>query len=126
MFDKRKNYIIDYLTNELNILDNKKRYIGELLEDTLILKKKKKEDIIQELEQRGYSKIKDDEDYKYLLKMSMDSVSEENVEKLNNEHKKKSEELERIKSTSIQDMWLSELDTLEAEYIKYTQARSKL
>ena len=126
MFDKRKNYIIDYLTNELNILDNKKRYIGELLEDTLILKKKKKEDIIQELEQRGYSKIKDDEDYKYLLKMSMDSVSEENVEKLNNEHKKKSEELERIKSTSIQDMWLSELNTLEAEYIKYTQARSKL
>ena len=126
MFDKRKNYIIDYLTNELNILDNKKRYIGELLEDTLILKKKKKEDIIQELEQRGYSKIKDDEDYKYLLKMSMDSVSEENVEKLNNEHKKKSEDLERIKSTSIQDMWLSELDTLEAEYIKYTQARSKL
>ena len=126
MYVKRKKHIIEYITNDLNILYNKQRYIGEVLEDTLILKKRKKEDVINDLNTRGYSKINSDGDYKYLLKMSMDSVSEENVERMNEEYKKKNDELEKIKNTTVENMWLSELDILETDYAKYIAARNKV
>ena len=125
MYVKRKKHIIDYLTNELNVLYNKQRYIGEVLEDTLILKKRKKDEIIDDLKTRGYSNVNDD-DYKYLLKMTMDSVSEENVERMNEEYKKKNEELEKVKGTSVEKMWSSELTILEGEYKKFIIARNKL
>ena len=53
----------------------------------------------------------------------MDSVSEENVEKLNNEHKNKTQELAEIKGTTCQQLWLRELDALEQEYGNYRSDR---
>ena len=53
----------------------------------------------------------------------MDSVSEENVEKLLKEHHAKQDELERIKETTIEKMWLSELTILEHEYQEYQKER---
>jgi len=56
----------------------------------------------------------------------MDSVSEENVERMNEEYTKKNDELERVKGTTVENMWLSELDILVNEYKKYIVARNKL
>ena len=53
----------------------------------------------------------------------MDSVTEENVEKLTNDHKSKENQLIDIMSTSIQVMWLNELDTLEEEYDRFITQR---
>ena len=58
--------------------------------------------------------------------MPMDSVSQENVEKLMNEHQKKEKELEKIQSTSIQKTWLDELKELEKAYGEYKDQRNKL
>ena len=55
--------------------------------------------------------------------MSMDSVSEENVEKLLQEFESKSKELNIIKSKSIENMWYEELEHLEKEYIKYFKSK---
>lgn len=126
LYNTRKKHIIQQLTNELNVLYNKQRYIGEVLNDTLLLKQRKKDDIIGDLTTRGYSKINNDDDYKYLLKMTMDSVSEENVERMNEEYTKKNNELERVKGTTVENMWLSELDILVNEYKKYIVARNKV
>ena len=57
--------------------------------------------------------MEDDTDYKYLLKMPMDSVSEENVERLLKDKNGKESELSIIQSTSIEKMWLNELDELK-------------
>jgi murein L,D-transpeptidase YcbB/YkuD len=57
--------------------------------------------------------------------MPMDSVSEENVEKLNKEHKDKSNELQQIKETTEQQMWLRELENLSQEYLKYKTERNQ-
>jgi hypothetical protein len=57
--------------------------------------------------------------------MPMDSVSEENVEKLLTENKEKQDELERIKSTTIEQMWLSELEILDNEYQTYQKEREQ-
>jgi hypothetical protein len=54
----------------------------------------------------------------------MDSVTEENVERLNKEHADKVAELEYVKTTSTSEMWLKELDVLEKEYVKMREGVS--
>jgi len=123
-YGTRKEYLINVIQQELILLSNKRRYIQELLDDTIDLRKKKKEVIIQMLKDKEYDTIDNDADYKYLLKMSMDSVTEENVQKLTNDHDSKTEQLQDVMATSIQDMWLRELDCLEVEYDKFITHRT--
>ena len=124
-YEDRKEYIINALEKDIIILSNKVKYIKEILDETIDLRKKKKQEIIDMLVEKKYYMIEDDKDFKYLVKMPMDSVSEENVEKMLNEHKEKANELERIKSTTIEEMWLSELEILENEYQEYQKERKQ-
>jgi DNA topoisomerase-2 len=126
MYQTRKDNMIESLERELMMLTNKAKYIQENLDGTIDLRKKKKEQVVEMLQTKGYDIIDDDEDYKYLVKMPMDSVAEENVERLNKEHGNKAVELETIKSTSINKMWLDELEKLSQEYIAYKEERTRL
>jgi len=125
LYNVRKQYMIQALEKELLVLSNKARYIQEMLDDTIDLRKKRKEQVIDMLEQKGYSKIEDDEEYRYLIKMTMDSVTEENVFKMNKERDDKDSELHIVKTTSIQQMWVHELNVLEEEYFKYKEERER-
>jgi DNA topoisomerase-2 len=124
-YEDRKENLIDILEKQLLILSNKAKYIQELLNGTIDLRKKKKQEIIDLLINKDYDVIDEDEEFKYLLRMPMDSVTDENVEKLLKEHKEKQDELERIKKTTIQQMWLSELEILENEYMLYQKERQQ-
>ena len=55
----------------------------------------------------------EDKSYNYLIKMPMDSVSKENVEKLMKEHDEKEAHLNEVKSNSVEQMWLKELGDLK-------------
>ena len=125
LYNVRKQYMIQALEKELLVLSNKARYIQEMLDDTIDLRKKRREQVIDMLEQKGYSKIDDDEEYRYLIKMTMDSVTEENVFKMNKERDDKESELHIVKTTSIQQMWVHELNVLEEEYFKYKEERER-
>ena len=124
-YEDRKDNMIEALERDLLILSNKAKYIQELLNGTIDLRKNKKQEIIDMLQDKEYDTIDKDEEFKYLVKMPMDSVSEENVEKLLKEHHAKQDELDRIKATTIQQMWLSELEILEHEYQEYQKEREQ-
>jgi DNA topoisomerase-2 len=129
-YSSRKAYLIDILEKELVVLSNKAKYINEVLNGTIDLRKKKKDEIIKMLQDKKYSKIVSennvlDEEFKYLVRMPMDSVSTENVDKLNAEHDRKQEELAEIKATTCQQMWLRELVALEQEYNNYREEREE-
>jgi DNA topoisomerase-2 len=123
-YDNRKENLIENLERELLVLSNKAKYIQEVLDGTIDLRKKKKQDISDMLSEKDYDVIDDDEEFKYLVRMPMDAVSEENVEKLLNEHQQKEVELDRIKATTIEEMWLKELTVLEEEYKLYQEERA--
>ncbi len=125
LYQIRKNYMIDAIQKELILLSNKARYIVENLEGTIDLRKKKKEQVTEMLQNKKYDIIDDDKDYKYLVKMPMDSVTEENVQKLLNEKTNKEKELEIIKNITINQMWLNELGKLKSEYISYREDRQR-
>jgi DNA topoisomerase-2 len=125
MYQTRKDYMIDALTRELVLLSNKSRYIKENLDGTVDLRRKKRDDVNLLLKQKGYDIIDNDEDFKYLVKLPMDSVTDENVAKILKEHGDKVTELEAIKAKTIQQMWTEELDVLVVEYAKYRDERER-
>lgn len=124
-YEDRKEYIMDALEKQLCLLSNKTKFVKQLLDGTIDLRKKGKQEIINLLENNDYDKIDDDDEYKYLLKMPMDSVSQENYDKMVDEHKRKNDDLEHVRNTTIQKMWLDELELLENEYSEYLRERQR-
>jgi DNA topoisomerase-2 len=124
LYQTRKEHMIQALEKELMVLSNKSKYITEILENTIDLRKKKSEEVTKMLKDKSYDAV--DGEYKYLTRMPMDSVTEENVDKLNKEHENKKCELESVKNTTKYQMWLSELDILKGEYLEYKENRERL
>jgi DNA topoisomerase II len=114
MYQKRKDYLIDALRKELCILSNKAKYITEILNGTIDLRRMKKEEIHKMLSAKEYDEI---DEFKYLIKMPMDSVSEENIEKIMKEKGDKESELTLLIKKSIQTLWLEELILLKEKYL---------
>ena len=124
LYKKRKAHMIAALEQELVVLKNKTNYIRENLEETIDLRKKKKEEVIEMLLNKGYAIVDEDGEYKYLTKMPMDSVTEENADKLFREYSIKCVELETIRNKTIMEMWSEELEVLRQEYIVYKRERN--
>ena len=125
LYEVRKSYLINALTKELQFLSNKTKYIKENLDGSIDLRRKKREEVNTLLKDKGYDMMEQDEDYKYLTKMPMDSVTDENICKLEKEYNSKNEELIKIKNISIQEMWKRELDILQEEYMNYKEQRER-
>ncbi len=116
IYHKRKDKQLEDGYKKLNKLNNKARYIKCLLEDEIDLRKKKNDEIVKILETMSFNKM--DDNYNYLIKMPMDSVSDENIEKIMKEQKDLSKFLDELKSKTVEAIWLNELDKFEKEYDK--------
>lgn len=111
----RKNFQQGDLEQQMKTISNKSRYIKMILEDVIDLRRKKKDVIDEMLTNHNFDKQNDGtkDNFNYLIKMPMDSVSYENIEKLNNEHARIQEHLTTITKTSIFTMWMNELEELK-------------
>jgi hypothetical protein len=89
----------------------------------LDLRKKKKNIVIELLKTMKFDIINDDKTYKYLRTMPIDSVEEENYNKLMKDVEEKKKILNKIKKTTVEEQWLKELNILEKEYLKYKVKR---
>jgi DNA topoisomerase-2 len=112
MYRQRIAYIVDVLQKELSLLSNKAKYITENLEGTIDLRRKKKKEIVDLLIAKGYDMVDNDVEFKYLVKMPMDSVSEENVEKIMKQKGDKEAELAKYQKMKPTELWGEELDEL--------------
>jgi DNA topoisomerase-2 len=126
LYKTRKEYMICALEKELLLLSNKARYIQENLDGTIDLRKKTKAVVTEMLNGKKYDIMDDDTEFKYLTKMTMDSVTEENIQKLFGEREKKNMELSVVKSTTVNQMWSNELTLLRTEYLEYKEQRQRL
>ena len=122
-YQKRKDYQIESLNKFVKILSNKAKFIKEQCDDLIDLRKKKKDTVIQLLKTRGYDVLDGDENYKYLRTMTIDSVEEENYLKLMKEKDEKVHDLSILMNTSIEELWLKELNILKKQWIKYKESR---
>jgi DNA topoisomerase-2 len=104
-------------------LSNKAKYIMENLSGEVDLRRKKSDVVTALLTERKYDMI--DDSYNYLTKMPMDSVIEENVDKLLKQKGEKDTELQLLKARTEADIWSSEIAELEEVYAKYVAGREK-
>jgi DNA topoisomerase-2 len=122
-YEKRKTHMLNKLQRELMILSNKARFITQQLDDEIDLRRKKKDAVVQLLSDEGYDIVDDDSEYKYLRNMPIDSVIEENVEKLLKEKGNKEKEFDALKNKTLEEMWTTELDEFVSQYTKYRKER---
>jgi DNA topoisomerase-2 len=100
--------------------------LEEVLSGVVDLRRKTRAEVSELLSSRDYNVVEEDMDFKYLTKMPMDSVTSENVIKLNREFQTKQGELEVLKITSDRQMWIQELSALTSAYSEYKQGRERL
>jgi len=130
-YQKRKAYLVAELERTLNRISNKAKYIMETLDGAIDLRRKTQMEMDALLESRGYDRLsvsstnhsntnnEDNHSFKYLTKMPMDSVSQENVASLLKEKEAKEKEYELLKSTTCEQMWVKELDEFDREYTRF-------
>ena len=123
LYNKRKTHQLGAMTAELLLLSNKARYIQELLDGSIDLRRKRGDELVSMMQSKGYDQVEGDQQYKYLLKLPMDSVSEENVQKLLKEKGQKEVCHATLQGTSIEQLWLADLAELRAEYVKQEEKR---
>ena len=123
-YSKRKKQMIINLEKLLVKLSNRAKYILATLDGSVDLRKKNAQLVKELMTSKGFDLI--DGNFNYLIKMPMDSVTEENVEKILKEKRDAENELNKLKKTTLETMWLSELETLQNEYKKYKITRENI
>ena len=124
VYRKRKAFMMEELRKRLVKLSNRARYITCNLDGSVDLRRKSASVIYELLVGMKFATI--DGDYKYLIKMPMDSVSEENVAQILKEVGEAERELDQLTRLTIENMWLQELAVLDREYDTYRQKRVQI
>ena len=121
---KRKANQVQTMEKKLVKLSNKAKYILGNLDGSIDLRRKTNTVVVKMLEDQGFDKLEGD--YKYLTKMPMDSVTQENVDAALKEKADTEQELDTLKATSCETIWMRELANFEQEYAKYKTHREAL
>jgi len=123
-YQKRKDYLVADMEKKLVKLSNRARYIQETLTGAIDLRRKTSEQVSVLLTSMNFALY--DGDYKYLVKMPMDSVTQENVASIMKEKTDTELELSELKRTTLEKMWSKELDELEKQYDIYKKKRQQI
>jgi DNA topoisomerase-2 len=121
-YRKRKARLVSELSFRLVKLSNRARFITANLTGAVDLRKKTAIQVDALLSEHSFERI--DGDFRYLTKMTMDSVTKENVDKILQDKADAEEELRILQTTTIETMWLRELDAFEADYDAYCAQRA--
>ena len=107
-YDKRKTWLLDSLKDKLTTLASKYLFVKGIVDGEIVVNKKKKDEIVAQLEK--IEKIKKvNGSYDYLLNMAIHSLTKERLDELKKLIEDGKSEYAKIKTTTIQEMWSSDL-----------------
>lgn len=110
-YQKRKDYQIDQINNQINILDNKIRFIKSIIDGNLTVNNRKKDVIETDLTKMKFDKVENNFDY--LLRMPIYSLTKETYDKLKEDVVVKKQELADVKKSKPIDTYIKELEDLK-------------
>ena len=111
LYTKRKDHMMLHLTALLERASNKAKYIEGVLSGKIELRGLNRQEIVQLLKHFGLKEL--DGDFSYLLHMPMVSVSNEKVQDVREEMEKLVGQEKKLQATSIEEMWISDLQELK-------------
>jgi len=116
-YTKRKNYLLEIMSNELSLLELKIRFIMEFIQGTIIIMNKNKSDIESQLIGRDYPKMYSGENdslsFNYLLKMPIYNLSEEKIKEFKDSYQSKKNEYDLLLLKNNKELWTEDLNELE-------------
>merc|ERR1712178_110232 len=105
------------LTQERDVLSNRARFIAMIISNKLKVNNRKKDDLVKDLTRLKFQKFGDSTPprcgFEYLLIMHIQSLTRERKLELERILAEKTKELDKLKKTTIQQLWLNDLDRLE-------------
>ncbi|KAI1292341.1 DNA topoisomerase 2-beta [Halotydeus destructor] len=154
-YRKRKDYLEGMLEAEAGKLVNQARFISEKIDGKLKMENVKKREFVRMLIERGYDsdpvkawrtkqgKIDEEEtsesadgekaevdasgyDFDYLFDMTMRSMLREKVEELLKKRDAKNAELNKLRSTSKEELWITDLDAFLEDLDKVEAAEQEV
>lgn len=114
---KRKTLMLNELKLELLILENKIRFIKNIINKTIKIMNVKKSKLQEQLENMDFYKYK--ESYDYLTDMSISTLTQERLIKLDNEMNNKHNEVNELENTEVKTLWINDINELIDENNKY-------
>jgi len=116
LYEKRKSHLLSSYEKSLEIISSKIKFIKEVIDSTIIIYRQKKDVIIQSLVDKGYPTHNDS--YDYLVKLSLYSFTEEEMDKLMKEHDDVKLSYDILSKKTIEEIWSSECDELVVQMKK--------
>ena len=110
-YQKRKDFQLDKMNQELKVLSNRGRFIKFILDGKIKINNVPKSEIISQIDEFKLDKI--DGDYDYLLRMAIYSLTKEVFEKLKEDFTSKKAEIEALKILDPKDMYITDLEDLK-------------
>ena len=113
LYAKRREYQLDELKNELDIISNKVRFILMVVNDELIVNKRKKTELETDLADNDFPKLGANKSYDYLLGMAIYQLTYEKIEELKKQKDIKDAEYNKLYKMKPHDIWKIELIELK-------------
>ena len=111
-YDRRKKYRIKDMERELSILESKYIFVSSVVEGKIVINDKSKKDIVTQLQ--SFEKIvKVDDNYDYLLRMPIYSLSKEKLKKIRDEIKELKKLYKDYLKKKLEDIWVDDLEELK-------------
>jgi DNA topoisomerase-2 len=124
-YKRRKAYMLDSIKKELTLISYKVKFIREILNDTIELRKKKRQVINELLKSKGYPELSNNLDaspenysYDYLVKMSLDTLTQEKIDELERKLGDKQIEFDELQQKTERRLWVEDLKMFFAKYKK--------
>ena len=124
-YKRRKAYMLDNIKKELTLVSYKVTFIREILNDTIDLRKKKRQVINELLKSKGYPELSNNLDassdnysYDYLVKMSLDTLTQEKIDELERKLGDKQIEFDELQQKTERRLWVEDLKMFFAKYKK--------
>jgi DNA topoisomerase-2 len=107
----RKEHQIEELKFETEVLRNKMLFIKNVIEDNIKVSKRSKDEVEADIIKLNLMRVNGT--FAYLLNMSIVSLTKEKLIELKEEFDRSKEKIKVLQSTSIEDIWLEELNELK-------------
>lgn len=129
-YKERKQYQLDKMKFDAEILSQKTKFILGIVNDTIIINKKSKAEIYQQLEEQEFKKMNNNGafdtehgNYNYLINMSISNLTLERKNDLENDYQAKIGEIQELTNMTEKDIWLFELEEFEKIYKTYLEKK---
>ena len=129
---KRKQYILNKLRNELELLKYRVLFIRKVIDKEILFVKVKMSVIVEKLEKFKFPKLSltytendDSKSYDYLTKMHWTVFTEEKVKEHEDEYKLKTDEIDTLEKTTEIEIWKKELKEFLKEYKIWLEERNE-